>query len=66
MTSAAQFSVVFQDLPQPTRPRPLLSLYGIIIIIYMTWYASCLREAAAVRLLLFAVSQEGAWHGRWW
>ena len=43
---------VFQGLPEPTRhtdPRPLLSLYGII---YVIWYTSGLPEATGVRLRL--------------
>jgi len=51
-----QFSVVFQDLPEPNRawllgvyvvaPRPLLSLYGII---YVTWYTRHLPKPTGVR-----------------
>ena len=45
-------SGVFQRLPEPTKPtapRPLLSLYGII---YVIWYTSNLPEATEVRLRL--------------
>ena len=41
--------VFFKDLPEPTTPCPLLSLYGII---YVTWYTSGLPEATGVRLRL--------------
>jgi len=41
--------VFFKDLPEPTVPRPLLSLYRII---YVTWYTSGLPKATGVRLRL--------------
>ena len=43
---------------------PLLSLYGIIIIIYVRWYKNCLPEATESDHSSLLLGKQEAWRGR--